>query len=233
MLLIAGCHFRQPTKDISDSSLLSLDRRIRGTISVLAECSVVLDHIQRVGPDVVTDSHVWMGNCNWACHKLLSIGALAPTATRSYREAEGKGERGLDVSVYFSELCRLTAILYIDQIIFPTFNPQAEIKSRLTSRLLDILETVQEDIPSDSDEWAMVCDLVRWAALMGAISSMAIGGAVTDRYIAFIADHCIGSVIQWDWEAIRDQMVSFLWIDDLDQRGQKIWQRTCERIKGR
>ncbi|VUC27769.1 unnamed protein product [Clonostachys rosea] len=229
MLLIAGAYFGQPTKASLNSSGLELDGQICETISVLAGCSVVLDHIQRVGPEVVVDPHVWMGNCNWACHKLLSIGALVAATREICEEAEGEENRVLDISVYCSELCRLAALLYFDQIIFPTFNPQAEIKSRLTSRLLDLLEAVQEGI--DSHGWAMVCDLVRWAALMGAISSMAIGVAVTDRYITFIANHCMGDTMHWGWDAVRDRLVSFLWVPDLDQRGQKIWQRTCETIK--
>ncbi|CAH0022470.1 unnamed protein product [Clonostachys rhizophaga] len=229
MLLVAGSYFGQPKKDSLTSSGLRLDGQMCETVSVLAGCSVVLDHIQRVGPEVVMDPHVWMGNCNWACHKLLSLGALLPVTREIYSEPEGEEKKALDVSAYCSELCRLAALLYFDQIIFPTFNPQAEIKSRLTSRLLDLLEAVQEGI--DSHEWAMVCDLVRWAALIGAISSMAVGLAVMDRYVTFIANHCMGDAMYWGWEAVRDRLVSFLWVQDLDQRGQKIWQKTCETIK--
>ncbi|CAI6091669.1 unnamed protein product [Clonostachys chloroleuca] len=229
MLLVAGSYFGQPKKDSLTSSGLRLDRQMCETVSVLAGCSVVLDHIQRVGPEVVMDPHVWMGNCNWACHKLLSLGALLPATREIYSEPEGEEKRALDVSAYCSELCRLAALLYFDQIIFPTFNPQAEIKSRLTGRLLDLLGAVQEGI--DSHEWAMVCDLARWAALIGAISSMAVGLTVMDRYVTFIANHCMGDAMYWGWEAVRERLVSFLWVQNLDQRGQKIWQRTCETIK--
>jgi hypothetical protein len=230
MLTKAGSHFRQPTG--SSSSPYKIDRTVCGMISVLAEGSVVLEHIHRAGPKAVSDYSAWLDNCNWACYKLL---------TKMYSQEDSPSSEKVDVfsrvNRYLTMLCRLVGLLYVDLVIFPTYSKQAEIKTSLTSELLDMLEMIQLEVSVSGGDWDSVMGVVYWAAMMGAISSSA-RSLLRERCVSFIADHCLACRSDESWEQVRGKLISLLWLQSaFDQRGQKIWKQAKEtnhlRIGGR
>lgn len=222
MLTKAGSYFRRPAG--SASSPYKLDRSVGGMISVLAEGSVVLEHVHRAGLKVVTDYSVWFDNCNWACHKLLS---------KTYPRADSPSSEEMDVvsrvNGYLAEICALAGLLYVDRVIFPTLSKQAEIKSSLTSELLEMLEMIQLEVSVSGGDWESVKDVVLWAAMMGGISSPA-RSPLRERCVNFLAEHCITDGSEESWEDVRAQLISLLWIPSaFDRRGRKIWGQAKER----
>lgn len=222
MLTKAGSYFRQPAG--KRSSPYTIERSVCGMISVLAEGSVVLEHVHRAGLKVVTDYSVWFDNCNWACHKLFC---------KTYPRPDSPSAEETDVvsrvNGYLTEICALAGLLYVDMVIFPTLSKQAEIKTSLASEMLDILEMIQLEVSVGGGEWESVKNVVGWAAMMGGISSSA-RSPLRERCVNFIADHCITHGSEESWEDVRAQLISLLWIQSaFDRRGQKVWEQAKER----
>lgn len=217
LLKIIGSSFRDYTE--RPSSVLQLENRFSMLLGTLSELCAALDHSQRLGMKVFEDPHVFIGNCDWVSHSLLSMPSfLAENNEKSGEdggEANSSSSPSLDATL--SEICRLGALMYIDMAIYPT-PPQAGVKNKLSQLLFPLLRSLVET--ESLEGHSLVADLVLWGTMMGAISARST--ELQDSYIDFIADNRIGRLRSW--EEIGPRLLSFLWLNSVfDELARQLW----------
>ena len=226
LLGILGSSFREePGRE--SSSALPLDDKFRVILGVLAEVTAALDHSQRLGIGVFKDPQIFVGNCDWVSHSLLSVPSYLTSdeeeSSKGLKEGviesviEGNSPISASLDTVLCEVCRLGALLYIDMVIYPT-PPQAGVKNQLSKRLFPLLQSLEEI--SLWEEEALVADLVLWAAIMGAIAARYT--ELQDTYTEYIAQNCMAG--SRSWEDIEPRLQSFFWFNAVfDGSAQQIW----------
>lgn len=187
----------------------------------LAEACVVLDHVQRSGMKVLVEPLVWLDNSNWACHALLSTFPIQ--IPRNVELGHAHIGENLQLWAMVFELCRMAGIMYINMVIFPQRHKQIYNRYQQSAALYDMLEAIHQE--ASPRGWIEVCGVIRWAAIIGAISL----GPMLDRdkFVLFIANFCISSSTPGlEWENVEADLDRFLWLRHIfHEPGRVIWQQ--------
>lgn len=179
-------------------------------MQVVAEMTAGLDHFQRSGAKPFKNLLALLDNTDWAGHRLASMS--------SFEEDEGQEFH----EVVWNEICRLTTLLYIDLVAFPT-PPQAGVKDTLSRLLLN-----QLSILAEYEYWTELEEsrtLVQWAAMIGGIAAW--GLDLQDAYTDFIADS-FAYEDAMSWDELRQRMSRYLWVDIVcDKPAKGLWEAAC------
>lgn len=169
-----------------------------------------LDHFERCGVKPFKNILVLLDNTDWAAHRMVSMPAFEVEEDQEFQEH------------IWNEICRLTALLYIDIVVFPT-PPQAGVKDTLSSLLLPRLSEIAE-----FDYWResnALVDLLLWAALIGAIAA---GGTALERSFTYFIAEIFQTELTKEWESIQGRLQNFLWVSNVcDSRAKEVWEMAC------
>lgn len=191
LLKSLGSAFKDKTLEIS------LDPELQTILLALAEITAGLDHFERCGAKPFKNLLVLLDNTDWAAHCLVSMPAF-----------EVEGYQGLHENIW-NDICRLSALLYIDIVVFPT-PPRAGVKDTLSSLLYTkLLVLVECEYWGDSKP---LMDVLFWATLVGAIAAN--GTVLEDSYTSFIAD-TFASEGFITWDDAQYHMKTCLWFSSV------------------
>ena len=169
--------------------MLDLDDKIWRVLAAMCEVTVALDHYHRGGPSAPLLADLVIAR-NSAQHQLLTL-ALNPWDSSSQ-------------SNYLYEVCRLTALIYSNIVIFP-MPPVSGVHAILACRLRETLDSALLSSCSN-----LYLPFLLWAVTLGGISCSLSSerGYFQRRFIEVCTKLGLAR-----WNRIQEHLSSFLWLD--------------------
>ena len=180
--------------------VLDLDAGVWRVLAAMCEVTVALDHYHRGGSSAPTLADLVTAR-NSAQHQLLSL-PLKSWDSSSQSDC-------------MYEICRLTALIYSNIVIFP-LPPASGVDSMLAFRLRETLDCVVFSSCSK-----LHLPFLLWAITLGGISSSLSSkrGYFLHRFTEVSTK--LG-LVQWD--PIQERLSSFLWLDFVcEKEGVAFW----------
>lgn len=200
-LKVAGTGFDNDVVALPTHSSVSFSH----ILGAIAEISVAFDHVQRTDMTVLQKPLSLLDNAKWACHNLLSIPTLSNTGGPSDGNSDHTGDNRR-ASHLLSEVCRLAGCVFVDFAVFPTRSHQSGARRSQSSKILEVLGLLHKE--TSPRVWDEHFAFVRWAAMMGAMSS-----DNKQAYHNFLAECCIREEEEEEeWEAVETSLKRFLWL---------------------
>ncbi|KEF52991.1 uncharacterized protein A1O9_10899 [Exophiala aquamarina CBS 119918] len=193
-----------------------IDQDLAGALEAIEDVTVALDLFQR---------------CKAIAFSLLDVADAANEAQHTLLSVNPPPTMGTSEMDCLREICRWTALIYNDMVIFP-LPATTETKPRLSNALRIAIENYEflgSKYLNTSTEVMKATnhsDLILWASMLGAMAAE----LTVNRtwYIQKLGQYLSQSPYRHTWSDFRKLMSTFLWWDYIfDEPGQKLWWEGC------